>query len=245
MSALQEQLMALIDLQKVDLEIAALRKAGETYPRQMSELDRELTAAKAALEAERNRLADIERQKRDLESNIAEEKEKVRKWEARLAEQRSSREYAALAREIDIAKKANATMGEELGELGKQQNAARETVKAKEGEFQGKAEQINARIAELKGKLAEVEGQVKAIDERRNAAATKVDANLLRRYETVRKKRTPAMCGARAPGVCLGCNMNVRPQLYNTLRTTMSTDVCPSCGRIIYAAEVLEAPAAK
>ena len=43
----------------------------------------------------------------------------MKKWEARLAEQRSTREYAALAREIDIAKKANLTMAEELVELGK------------------------------------------------------------------------------------------------------------------------------
>ena len=40
-------------------------------------------------------------------------------------------------------------------------------------------------------------------------------------------------------GTCQGCNMNVPPQLYNTLRTTLGTDVCPSCNRIIYAVEAL------
>ncbi|HEX4620762.1 MAG TPA: C4-type zinc ribbon domain-containing protein, partial [Myxococcaceae bacterium] len=44
-------------------------------------------------------------------------------------------------------------------------------------------------------------------------------------------------------GTCQGCNMNVPPQLYNTLRSTLGTDICPSCHRIIYAAEALELPA--
>ncbi len=37
--------------------------------------------------------------------------------------------------------------------------------------------------------------------------------------------------------------MNVPPQLYNTLRSSLGTDICPSCHRIIYASEALETPA--
>ena len=43
-------------------------------------------------------------------------------------------------------------------------------------------------------------------------------------------------------GTCQGCNMNVPPQLYNTLRTGLGTDICPACHRIIYAAEAIEPP---
>jgi predicted nucleic acid-binding Zn-ribbon protein len=100
----------------------------------MGELERELSLAKSEVEAERNKLLDVERQRRTLEQNIAEEKEKVRKWEDALSEQRSTREYAALAREIDIAKKANATMAEELVELGKDPGPA-----PRGGEGQGPA----------------------------------------------------------------------------------------------------------
>ncbi len=122
---LREKLKALAELQKVDLEVASLRKAADVHPRQLAELERELGAARSAIEAERTRVADIERQKTTLEQNISDEKDKVKKWEARLAEQRSTREYSALAREIDIAKKANQTMSDELVELTKTLGAAR------------------------------------------------------------------------------------------------------------------------
>ncbi len=241
---LREKLKALAELQKVDLEVASLRKAADVHPRQLAELERELGAARSAIEAERNRVADIEKQKTTLEQNIADEKDKVKKWEARLAEQRSTREYSALAREIDIAKKANQTMAEELVELVKTLAAAREAVKGKEAEFASRQEQLSGRMTELKGKLSQAEGQVKALEGKRSTVAAAVDATLLRRYETVRKKKLPAMVGVVA-GTCQGCNMNVPPQLYNNLRVSLGTDVCPSCHRIIFAVEALETPAAK
>jgi predicted nucleic acid-binding Zn-ribbon protein len=236
--------LALVNLQNVDLEIAALRKTAEAYPRDIAELEKQLAAAKSAVDAERAKLEDFERQRIQLEQTIVEDRDKVRKWEARLAEQRTTREYSALAREIDIAKKGQTTMGEELVELGKQAAVQREVAKTKDAEFQTKAADLTARIKTQKEKLAEAEANVKALDGKRAAAegnVSKVDAALLRRYDTIRKKRMPAMVSTTAPGICGGCRMNIRSQLYNTLLASKGYDVCPSCQRIIYAAEALEA----
>ncbi len=129
---MQEKLQQLATLQKVDVEIAAFKKSAETYPKQIAELEKEFGVVRSAVEAERAKLDDIDRQRSTLEMTITEEKDKVKKWEARLTEQRSTREYSALAREIDIAKKSNLSMGEELTELGKNQIAQREAVKARD-----------------------------------------------------------------------------------------------------------------
>lgn len=242
---MREKLLALAALQKVDLEVANLKKSAEAYPKQTAELEKELGAARAAAEAERQKLDDIERQKSNLEDTLTDDKDKVRKWESRLTEQRSTREYSALAREIDIAKKGQLTMGEEIQSLGKQQQAQRDVVTTKNAEFQVRSGELQARMAELRTKLADVEGQMKALEEKRTEVAKSVEASLLKRYEHIRKKRMPALVAVAAPGTCGGCRMNVPPQLYNTLRVTLGTDVCPSCQRIIYATEAIEAPVAK
>ncbi|MGV3625270.1 MAG: zinc ribbon domain-containing protein [Archangium sp.] len=237
--------MALAALQKVDLDIAALKKNAEAYPREMAELEKQLAAAKASVDGERAKLDQFESQKRTLEETISEDKDKVKKWEARLSEQRSTREYSALAREIDIAKKGQLTMTEEVQELGRQGLVQREVVKAKESEFGTATRSLVERIAVLRGKLAEVEAQVKAVDEKRAEAARGVDATLLRQYDVVRKKRMPAMVPVTHPGTCSGCRMNIPAQRFNTLVATKGIDTCPACSRIIYAAETLEAPPAK
>lgn len=240
---MREKLQSLAALQKVDLEIAAFKKSAETYPKQIAELEKELGLVRSAVEVERGKLDDIERQRSTLEQTITEEKDKVKKWEARLTEQRSTREYSALAREIDIAKKSNVTMAEELVELGRSQGTQREMVKAKDAELAARAAALAGKMGELRGKLAEAEAGVRGLEEKRADAAKNVDAALLRRYDTVRKKRMPAMVPLAPPNTCTGCRMNVPPQLYNTLKTNLSFDTCPSCMRIIHAPEAIEAPA--
>ncbi|MEW5743102.1 MAG: C4-type zinc ribbon domain-containing protein [Myxococcota bacterium] len=242
---MRDKLLALAALQKVDLDIAALQKNAEAYPREIAELEKQLAQAKAAVDAERTKLDEIEKQKLNLEHTISDDKDKVRKWEARLTEQRSTREYSALAREIDIAKKGQQTMSEEIVELGKQATIQREAVKQKDAEFQAKTKDLVEKIAQLKGKLKDVEAQIAGIDGTRAEAAKQVEASLLKRYDTIRKKRLPAVVPAVAPGTCTGCRMNIRPQLYNQLVASRGLDVCPSCSRMVYAAEALEATTPK
>jgi predicted nucleic acid-binding Zn-ribbon protein len=237
---LKDKLLALAELQKVDLEIAHLRKSAEVWPKEMQELERQLAAGRAGVEAERARAADLERQRKELEQNITAERDKVKKWEHRLSEQRSTREYAALAREIDIARKANVTMQEEVAALTRSLNEARELVKGKEQELLQQQARIGAEIQQLRQRMNASETQVAELNKRRSAAAHKVDATLLRRYDAVRKKRLPAMVAV-VGGRCTGCNMNIPPQLYNTLCATLGVDVCPSCHRIIHATQALEA----
>lgn len=242
---MRDKLLALAALQKVDLDIAALKKNAEGYPREMAELEKQLGAAKAAVDAERSKLEQLESQKRSLEETIAEDKDKVRKWEARLAEQRSTREYSALAREIDIAKKGQQTASEDAQELGRQATVQRELLRGRENEFTTQTRSLIEKIDVLKGKLAEVEAQVKAIDAKRSEAAKTVDERLLRQYDVIRKKRMPALVPVNAPGTCSGCRMNIPAQRFNTLVASRGVDTCPACSRMIYAAEVLEAPPAK
>lgn len=242
---MREKLQALAALQKVDVEVAALKKNADAYPKEIGELEKQLAAAKAAVDAERTKLDELEKQKVHLEHTISDDKDKVKKWEGRLTEQRSTREYSALAREIDIAKKGQQTMAEEVVELGRQATIQRELVRAKNEEFAEKSKGLVEKIAALKEKLSAAEAAVRALDGSRDSAAKAVDAALLKRYDVVRKKRMPALVPVGAPGICRGCGMNVRAQFYNTLVASKGVDTCPSCSRIVYAQEVLEEPVSK
>jgi uncharacterized protein len=235
----RDKLLSLLELQKVDVEIVALKKSAEAYPKELADLDRQMASGKAAVDAERARLDELEKQRLNLEQTISEDKDKVRKWEARLSEQRSTREYSALAREIDIAKKGQQTMAEDVVELNKQALLQREVVKTKQADFDGSSRAQNDKALGLKAKLAEVEAAIKGIDEKRATAAKAVDASLLRQYENARKKRMPAVVAVVAPGTCTGCRIQVRPNLFASLVTNRSVDTCPSCSRMIYAEEVL------
>ncbi len=231
-----DKVKALEDLQKIDVQILELERGGAEHPKKLAEIEAQLEATRSIVDAERAKLADVEKQKKTAEEELAAAKDRVKKWEARLTEQRTTREYSALAREVDIAKKQNVTLQETIAELAQQAEAARAAVDDKERLHKDKADALIARAAEIKKAIDELSGRRAALEEKRAEAAKKADAVLLRKYETIRKRKGTAIAPI-VGGACKGCNMNIPPQLYNELRTHPRLDQCPSCGRIIYSVE--------
>src|SRR5690242_16262581 len=88
----REKLKALEELQKVDLKIRDLSAEAERHPARLRQIESEKTQARSALDTARGRLADNERARRQNEQLLQLEREKVRKWEARLNELKTPRE---------------------------------------------------------------------------------------------------------------------------------------------------------
>ncbi|MBI5546966.1 MAG: hypothetical protein HY901_24040 [Deltaproteobacteria bacterium] len=237
--SVKERLKELEALQSVDLQILELQKAGEAYPKRLAELDAELGAARAAAEAERARLADNEKARRDKDAEITSEKDKTKKWEARLAEMRTTREYAALAREIDISKKAILNLEEENKALLETAIAIKTALADKEAELRRREDGSAAERAELSEKVGTLSGQVRELNEKRAEVAKAADPELVSRYDVVRKKRGSGVVAV-VNGICKGCNMRLPPQLQNILRSGATIEYCPSCLRLIYAAEIMK-----
>jgi predicted nucleic acid-binding Zn-ribbon protein len=226
-------------LQAVDLQILDLQKAGEAYPKRLAELDAELASARSAAEAERARLAENEKARRGKDQEVSSEKEKTKKWEARLAEMRTTREYAALAREIDISKKAIANLEEENKLLVEQATAVKNALADREADLRRREDGSAAERADLAQKIGALTNQIRELSEKRAEVAKGADAELVGRYDFVRKKRGTGLVPV-VNGICKGCNMRIPPQLHNILRSGATIESCPSCQRLIYAAEVMK-----
>lgn len=233
----REKLRALEELQKVDLKIRELAGEAESHPARLKQIEMERNQAKAAVDASRGRLADNERARRQNEQLLQLEKEKVRKWESRLNELKTPREYAALARELDIAKKTNQTADEEIKRLageyaeikkqvdgGEQALSEKETVVAREGD------EIRKVLASVQGRMAELETERKKLVEQ-------CDRSLVSKYERIRKQRGGLAVVPVVGGTCKGCQRNIPPQMANNLLTGSEILSCPNCHRFIYAAD--------
>jgi predicted nucleic acid-binding Zn-ribbon protein len=241
--SLRDKLKALEELQQVDLDAGALGAEAEQIPRRRAEIDAGLAAAQRVYDVEKKRLDDNERERRGVEQLLQMERDKVKKWEGRLGEIRTPREYAALNREIDIARKTNETQSEQLkalaataAEMQKTLEASAEALTEREMAAEQEAKELAAREAEYGKKRAELEA-------RRAEASRRVDPKLLARYEAIKKRRAGVAVAAVTGRTCRGCNRNIPPQLYIVLQRAESIETCPNCHRIIYSAEAVN-PAA-
>ena len=66
-------------------------------------------------------------------------------------------------------------------------------------------------------------------------------SDVLKKYSAIRMRRGLALVPVKN-GTCQGCNMNIPPQLFNTLQRGNSIEVCGNCNRIIYWDKLMEDP---
>jgi predicted nucleic acid-binding Zn-ribbon protein len=232
---LNAKVLALIDLQKVDSEILDLTRSGEAHPQRLAELERQIGQAKSLLEAEQQKLADNEKQRRDLEQQVTAERDTIKKWEGRLNDLRTPREYAALSREIDIAKKTVEGIEVQSRELRAMADPIKRAIDDRQLVLMERQESVGGEAQEIRQKISALKSRLSALQESREKAAKQVEAGLYGRYEAIRKKRGIALVPV-VNGTCRGCHMSLPPQLFNLLRSgQIDIETCPSCYRLVYA----------
>ena len=243
MSSLREKLKALEELQQIDLDLNEIRTAIAAHPARRAEAEAAVVTARKAWEAEQARLDQNERERRQLETLLGMERDKVKKWEGRLGEIRTPREYAALSREIDIAKKTNDGQSEQLKELTVQADGLRKGVDAKEEELSEREAAAQAAVEEIEKAKAADEEKARGLEVRRGEAVKLVEPGLLAKYENIKRRRAGVAIAPVVGMTCKGCHRNIPPQLAITLQRANSIETCPSCHRIIYSAEAVNPPA--
>ena len=106
---------------------------------------------------------------------------------------------------------------------------------------------MRAAEVELKAETAEIEKEKIAARERtavdqaelaewktkREQLRTGVDDSSLAHYDRVLQKRRNPLAAVRDQ-ICQACNVMLRPQTYNELRSGEKLITCDSCGRILY-----------
>jgi predicted nucleic acid-binding Zn-ribbon protein len=241
--SLREKLKALEELQQIDLEMNEVQDALAALPARRAAVEAAVGVARKAWEQERARLDQNERERRQLESLLSMERDKVKKWEGRLGEIRTPREYAALSREIDIAKKTNDGQSEQVKELTAQAGEIKQALDAREEELSDREAAAQAAVEDLERRKAECDEKVRALQARRAEAVKVVDPGLLSKYENIKRRRAGVAIAPVVGMTCKGCHRNVPPQLAITLQKANSIETCPNCHRIIYSAEAVNPPA--
>ena len=121
-----------------------------------------------------------------------------------------------------------------------------EAIQAKEKLLADRAEELKGLRSSIEKdgeiahtKMAEVQKKIDALQVTRDKVAAGIRPDYLKRYGAIRMRRGLAVATVRN-GTCLGCNMNVPPQLYNTLQRGNTLETCPYCHRIIYWEEIMK-----
>lgn len=236
---MRQHLLDLNEIQQIDLGIREIEKRLESLPSRQKELEATVNTLRGELTKLTDQRDVLVKESKGLEGTVSAEAIKIKKWEVRLNEIRNQREFLALSREVEGAKKQNRDADERINEIATQRDALDTQIdtlhdKVAEAEVDLQAERDKIRsMASDEVTLLDTE---KA---RRQTLVGKVPSQLLRKYDSIRQKRFGMGLVSVIDGSCQGCNMKLPPQLYNILQRVESVEQCPSCQRIVFWSRIL------
>jgi hypothetical protein len=231
---LRAQLERLVALQIVDLKIQEMERVKEEIPQRIASLEEEFRKEEESVQAERTELEKLQKERPQKEKDLEEEIDRVKKAEARVFEIKTNKEYQAVLKEIDNAKKLNRQREEEiLGILERLEDMQNHLGKG-EKSLEARRREYQRQVAELKQKAAsfdeEMAGEVRQREEQEKA----IPQDLLSKYHMLLEKRQGVAVARVINGACQACNMNLRPQLYIELQKQDTLIACPNCNRILF-----------
>lgn len=230
---MREQLKLLEQLQKVDLEITEYTQSLTSLPAKLRSLKEDVQRVETMLQAEQDQLTEAQRYRRELDQIIKLNQDQQNKSKVKLAQIRNNKELLATQRELETSRKSGQEREEELTKLETAIKDSEDKVRAHEADLQALKAIADEEERQTETKLKELRQKIEQNRTKRRGMTSGIDKDLLRRYETIQKRRGNAVVPARH-GVCTGCNMHLPPQLFNTLQAETSIEHCPSCQRIVY-----------
>ncbi len=223
----------LLKLQDVDKEIRRLREEIAELPKRVAAIEQRLAGTKAQLEKAQAAVKADEAARRKYDTNINDLRGKISKYRDQSLDVKTNDQYKALLHEIQFAEKEIAANEDKILELmvnadarDKEVNAAQAELKAETAEIEIEKEQARQRTAEDEKLLAEWRAK-------RDQLRSGIGEDLLRHYERVSKFRGSGISEVR-DHKCMACQVMLRPQTYNEVRSGNQTIVCDSCQRILY-----------
>ncbi len=231
---MQNQMNLLKDLQEIDQEISAIEATRKGYSDELDAFTADATRVQEMLDQLNDEVAVLQQGEAELQQDLLKERDNVVRVEARLPEIQTQKEYVAVLKEIDVAKKANKEIEEQMVAKQQEIKTLEEDRQEKETELAAIQEKAEARGEELKTLLDESEEVLLKRTQTRESVAAELPTGLLRKYHTLFQRRGGLALALAKNGACLGCNMQLPPQQYNKLLKVTEIQTCPHCNRILY-----------
>src|SRR5215813_3788753 len=226
----------LLDLQTVDHKIAAVRAEIDGLPKKVLEADARLSTARAALAAakEANSAGLAERKK--LELDVLQWKERARKYREQSSAVKTNEAYKALQHEIANAEAEAAKAEDRQLEMMMGSEDAEPRVKNAEVNLREAEKSVNAEKQQILALNSEKKKALAALLAERERVIAPVPDDMRSLYDRISKRHHGTALAEARDGQCRGCGLRILPHIEQLLKSEADEEVyrCESCGLILY-----------
>jgi predicted nucleic acid-binding Zn-ribbon protein len=227
-----EDLQKLIDLQNLDEQLAAFEGESAGLPGRRSELAERREAAERRVVAAKDALEEAEGGQRRAEGALQDQEALIQKLEGQQFQVKSNEAYTALLREMEQARQAISDSETHLLEAMDAIEAGVRELAAAEEEGEKVLGRVAAEGKALDTREHELVALIAELRQAREARRASIAVELVEQYDRIASRRRPAVVHVRAE-LCLGCRVNIPPQLQIELLRGQRVITCSNCHRIL------------
>jgi predicted nucleic acid-binding Zn-ribbon protein len=234
----------LLELQRLDQRISALRAEIEAFPKRVLEADAKLTGARAQVAAAKDAHANLLKERKKFEFEVQQWKDRARKYRDQSGAVKTNEAYKALQHEISGAEAEAAKAEDQQLEVMMAGEETERRVKAAETLLNDAEKSIAVERDQIKLRMIEKKKELEVALAERERAFVPVPEELRELYSRIAKRHNGIALARVRDDQCKACGLRVLPHINQQLLLENNEEIyrCENCGLILYSLEPVTSP---
>ena len=234
--SMQEKIMALYELQKIDSKIDEINKVKGELPLEVQDLEDEMAGMKTRIEHINAEIEELNTLTKQRKREVDQAKIMIGNYKEQQNNVRNNREFDAITKEIEYQELEIELAEKRLKEYSAGVKAKKLQLEEAENLSVERAADLAAKKAELEGIEAETAPLVAEYAAQGERVKEKIDERLLAAYDRIRRKVRNGLAVVTVKrDACGGCFNRIPPQRQVDIRQGKKIIICEYCGRILVA----------
>jgi hypothetical protein len=223
-----------VRLQELDNRVTDLTREISALPKHIAEIEKKLESHTRKLEADRAALAANQKDRKKTEGDIQLQEQKITKLRDQMLGAKTNEQYRAFQNEIEFCEKEIRAAEDHILELMGESEPLDKNVKAAELSLKQEKVQVETEKQQAMARTAEDKKALDLIHQERAQIVARMNPNIYRTYERIRKGRHGVAMAEAVDGRCSACHMAMRLQFFQDLKKGDQVMNCESCSRILF-----------
>ncbi len=232
--SMQEKIMALYELQKIDTQIDEINKIKGELPLEVSDLEDSLAGLNTRLDNINAEIEEFNTLTKQRRREIDQSQIQIANYKEQHNNVRNNREFDAITKEIEYQELEIELAEKRLKEYSVAIKAKKVTLEDAQALVQDREADLKAKREELSNIEAQTASQLAVLEAKTSGAKTKIDERLLTAYNRIRSNVRNGLAVVTVKrDACGGCFNRIPPQRQLEVRQGKKIIVCEYCGRIL------------
>jgi len=209
-------------------------KRRDTVPEDLVEVDREFQEKVQVVTELKQRLTQAELERRRADGELAELRERLKKYQTTLRSVQSSREYSAALNEIDGVERQIRSTEDRALELEEEIEKSRADLDEREKNLPGETEAHEERMKDWRSEQRAINDELAGAREEIQRLEAEIPPRDRAEFHRLVDKKHGLAVVLVSGNSCSACHVKVRPAAMQQLKQGREIIYCDSCKRILY-----------